>query len=80
MKNKNLGRLEPGVRFDTESERGCLVQTSPDADGNFDGVDSDGVEVTFTVRMIKRLLPSLEETQRLDSERWAKFHKAWRGK
>ncbi len=44
-----------GCKFDTKSERGCICQSLPDRDGNFDGIDSDGVECSFLVRQVVRV-------------------------
>jgi hypothetical protein len=41
-----------GDTFDTPFERGCVVTTLPDAVGNFDALDSEGIECAFHVRMI----------------------------
>lgn len=39
--------------FDTEFETGCKVITEPDADGNFNAYDSDGVECQFNIEMVR---------------------------
>ena len=50
--------ITPGTVFSTKLpdgriiESGCVAQTAPDEHGNSDGLDSDGVEVTFNTRMI----------------------------
>lgn len=38
--------------FDTEYEQGCVATTEPDEEGNFSGLDSDGVACDFNVSMI----------------------------
>lgn len=42
--------IQVGVIFDTPFEKGCKVRTEPDANGEFLGLDSDGVECSFSVR------------------------------
>lgn len=44
--------MEIGMKFDTNYETGCIVVALPDAQGNFVGLDSDGVECEFHVSMI----------------------------
>lgn len=45
--------LKPGTSFDTHHERGCVVVEAP-APGSLEFVarDSDGVECSFSVRMV----------------------------
>lgn len=50
-----IKRIKPGVEFDTPHERGCVVISSPDSDGNFDAYDSDHVACQFHVSMILQL-------------------------
>lgn len=45
-------RLEPGTRFDTPFEAGCVVWSRPDADGDFLAHDSDNVLCGFSVAMV----------------------------
>jgi len=47
--------LRRGDVFNTEFESGCVVITTPDLDGNFDALDSDGVRCGFNVRMVKEV-------------------------
>ncbi len=48
-------KLTIGCKFDTNAERGCICQSLPDRDGNFDGIDSDGVECSFLARQVIRV-------------------------
>ena len=41
-----------GDTFNTESETGCVVITTPDEYGQFDAYDSEGVRCAFHVAMI----------------------------
>jgi hypothetical protein len=47
--------IQPGRHFDTPAESGCVVLTAPDEFGTFRGLDSDGVECSFMVAMVKRI-------------------------
>lgn len=47
------GPVHRGFVFDTDFETGCVAQSTPQGDGNFDGLDSEGVEVSFHVSMVK---------------------------
>ena len=53
--------ITPGTVFSTKLpdgsivETGCIAQTAPDEFGNFDGIDSDGVEVTFNTQMVAHI-------------------------
>lgn len=53
--------ITPGTVFSTKLpdgeiiETGCVAQSAPDEFGNFDGIDSDGVEVTFNTRMVAQV-------------------------
>lgn len=49
-----------GDVFDTPFERSCEVVTAPDANGNFEGIDSDGARAQFSVEMISRVLSAPE--------------------
>ena len=44
--------LKVGKLFDTLYEEECQVTSEPDSDGNFNGMDSDGVEVQYHVGMV----------------------------
>ena len=44
--------LNVGDRFDTKSERGCVVTSQPDVWGDFSALDSDGVECSFCTLMV----------------------------
>jgi hypothetical protein len=44
-----------GVRFSTDFEEDCLAIAEPDFLGNFDGIDSEGVKVTFFMAMVKEV-------------------------
>lgn len=44
--------LAIGDQFDTEAETGCVIQSLPDAEGNFVGLDSDRIEREFCLSMI----------------------------
>jgi len=44
--------LTIGQTFNTPYEQGCKVATLPDAQGNFEALDSDGVLCTFCVDMV----------------------------
>ncbi len=46
------GEIRAWVTFDTDFESGCIAFESPDIDGNFEGEDSDGVVVSFSVQMV----------------------------
>ena len=48
-------RLQPGRIFATPAEVGCVVLTTPDDLGTFDGLDSDGVRCSFHVDMVIRV-------------------------
>lgn len=49
-----------GDVFDTDYELGCIATTDSDEQGNFDGLDSDGVECAFNLSMIVRFHPRSE--------------------
>lgn len=53
-------KITPGVIFDTPFETGCVALTEPDADGNFEGRDSDGVACDFTLAMVSHVYPGPE--------------------
>jgi hypothetical protein len=48
-----------GTKFDTAFpdgeviEEGCIALESPDEDGNFVGLDSEGIRVEFNTVMVK---------------------------
>lgn len=44
--------MKIGDIFDTWYEKGCVVMSLPDDDGNFNALDSDGVYCVFHVSMI----------------------------
>lgn len=44
--------LHVGQEFDTIWERGCVVVTLPDKDGNFDAKDSDGIICSYHLSMV----------------------------
>lgn len=44
--------ISPGQTFNTKYESGCKAITEPDENGQFTGLDSDGVECDFSVEMI----------------------------
>ncbi|MFI9271811.1 hypothetical protein ACIGXM_13990 [Kitasatospora sp. NPDC052896] len=49
-------QITPGAVFDTPFESGCVVVTELDADGHFDGYDSDGVLCSgFLLAMVTRV-------------------------
>lgn len=60
-----MADIEPGVKFDTIAEQGCVIVDPPNIDNpvsnrygtrfSFDAIDSDGICCTFDSRMIKRL-------------------------
>lgn len=45
-------QITAGARFSTAYETGCVAQTAPDVHGNFDGLDSEGVECQFILAMV----------------------------
>ena len=44
--------LTIGMVFATKYEKGCLCVTLPDSEGNFIGIDSDGVECDYHISMV----------------------------
>ncbi len=52
MKNKIT--VTQGMIFDTPFETGCRAVTAPDARGNFDAYDSEGVLCSFNTIMVER--------------------------
>lgn len=38
-----------GDKFDCTYESGCTVVTEPNEDGDFEGIDSDGIQCVCTV-------------------------------
>jgi hypothetical protein len=44
--------MEPGATFATPFEEGCVVKERADAEGNFLGADSEGVEVLYSTGMV----------------------------
>ncbi|MET8342394.1 hypothetical protein [Streptomyces microflavus] len=45
--------ITEGAVFDTPFETGCKALTAPDADGLFDGLDSDGVHCSgYSMAMV----------------------------
>lgn len=54
------GEIFAGNVFDTDYELGCVATTDSDEQGNFDGLDSDGVECAFNLSMIVRFHPRSE--------------------
>lgn len=58
-----------GDVFDTDYELGCVVTTTPDNEGNFDALDSEGIECAFNLAMILRVHPgSAEQPGAKDAE------------
>lgn len=49
-----------GAVFDTPFEEGCVAQSAPDQNGNFDGLDSDGVLCGFSTSMPIKVRPSAD--------------------
>lgn len=47
--------VQPGDTFSTRYESGCIAVTEPDEYGEFEALDSDGVQCSFPSRMV---LPS----------------------
>ena len=45
-------QISIGVTFDTDYETGCVALESPDEYGNFDALDHERVECSFTVIMV----------------------------
>lgn len=52
MQKINRSEVFCGVRFNTAYESGCMALSQPDLFGNFDGVDSEGVEVEYNLVMV----------------------------
>lgn len=48
--------IAPGTIFDTPYESGCVALSAPDEQGNFDGVDSDGVVCGYFAPMVERII------------------------
>jgi hypothetical protein len=44
--------IRPGREFDTEFEQGCVVASTPDAQGKFDAYDSDEVLCSYSIQMV----------------------------
>lgn len=47
--------IHAGYVFDTAFETNCMATSEPDESGNFDGIDSDGVEVQFNTVMVTQV-------------------------
>jgi hypothetical protein len=53
--NSRNWEIQPGMFFDTPSENGCEVLSSPDRFGNFEAIDSYGDKCKFNVSMVKKV-------------------------
>jgi len=45
--------IKKGTVFDTPAESGCVALTEPDENGDFNALDSDGVECQFNIVMVQ---------------------------
>lgn len=54
MTNDTNNVIEPGTRFDTPFEDGCVAVEVPDDLGNFVALDSDGIECLFFIDMVTK--------------------------
>jgi hypothetical protein len=48
--------IHAGTRFNTKFETNCVATSEPDESGNFDGIDSGGVEVEFNTAMVTEVI------------------------
>ena len=48
-------KIRLGVKFDTNYEKGCVATEAPREWGNFNGLDSNGVEVEYNISMVVKI-------------------------
>lgn len=58
--NQGESDIRYGTVFDTETQTHCIALDKPDIYGNFDGIDPEGIVVSFSVKQV--ILTRLDRT------------------